>query len=417
MVQKISKRKKAPQKKKQKLENDYRKRGMYTSIRISNFRLFDKLDIENLARVNLFFGPNNSGKSSLLEAIFTHAAGLNFGPFSGHVILKRQNHAVYSHLDFGEKIISLFNNRTEIPFRFSISAKIDSSSKDHILDCVFEPSYEIADLDPRLFGQYIGNSRSDLFISREVIPKEIQVSGASGTMKTAKFQTQYVGKFKIKINEKSEDFNITYPPEFPAHEPFKFGFASDVMSHREPESDIRVFSALKRYGILDEFAEELKNVFEEVHKIDQIPYPDGKYAHVFIETKDKKKLPLFLFGDGMRRWFFLIGHMIVYKDAVHCIEEIDATFHPKSHKELSKNLIRYAEKFNNQLFITSHSIEFADAFLNGLYGKNGIINRNSPDPVRIFTIKKSKERKVEVWNFSGREAFEKRDKFDIELRG
>jgi len=414
MVQKkIIKRKTAPQKKKQKIVNDYRKRGMYTSLSISNFRLFNKLDIKNLARVNLFFGPNNSGKSTLLEAIFTHSAGLNVGPFSGHVILKRQNHAVYSHLDFGEKIISLFNNRTEIPFKFSISAKIGSSNKNHILDCVFEPSYEIADLD----GQYIGKSGSDLFISRELIHKEVQVSGLSGTIKTPKLQTQYVGKLKIKIDEKLEAFNITFPPEFPAHEPFKFASASDVMSHREPESDIRVFSSLKRYGVLDEFTEELKKVFEEVHKIDQIPYPDGKYAHVFIETKDKKKLPLFVFGDGMRRWFYLIGHMVVYKDAVHCIEEIDASFHPKSHEELSKSLIRYADKFNNQLFITSHSIEFLDAFLNGLYGKNGIINRNSPDPARIFTLKKSKERKVDVWALSGREAFEKRDKFDIELRG
>ena len=47
---------------------------MYTSFSIENFRLFDKLRVEPLARVNLIAGQNNAGKTALLEAIMVHAA-------------------------------------------------------------------------------------------------------------------------------------------------------------------------------------------------------------------------------------------------------------------------------------------------------------------------------------------------------
>ena len=43
---------------------------MYTSLSIRNFRAFQSLDIEGLKRVNLFAGRNNSGKTSVLEALY-----------------------------------------------------------------------------------------------------------------------------------------------------------------------------------------------------------------------------------------------------------------------------------------------------------------------------------------------------------
>ena len=42
---------------------------MLKSLQIINFRLFEKLKIEPLARVNLIAGMNNSGKTALLEAL------------------------------------------------------------------------------------------------------------------------------------------------------------------------------------------------------------------------------------------------------------------------------------------------------------------------------------------------------------
>ena len=46
---------------------------MLDSLRIKNFRCFEDLTIESLGRVNLIVGKNNSGKSTLLEAIAVFA--------------------------------------------------------------------------------------------------------------------------------------------------------------------------------------------------------------------------------------------------------------------------------------------------------------------------------------------------------
>ena len=42
---------------------------MYKSIRIQNFRAFEDVTVGPLARVNLIGGKNNSGKTTLLEAL------------------------------------------------------------------------------------------------------------------------------------------------------------------------------------------------------------------------------------------------------------------------------------------------------------------------------------------------------------
>ncbi len=43
---------------------------MYTSFSVENFRCFDNLTVEPLARVNLIAGQNNVGKTALLEALW-----------------------------------------------------------------------------------------------------------------------------------------------------------------------------------------------------------------------------------------------------------------------------------------------------------------------------------------------------------
>lgn len=53
---------------------------MYTHFRIQNFKSFRDLAFDDLARVNLIAGKNNTGKTSVLEAIALHSGllGVSF---------------------------------------------------------------------------------------------------------------------------------------------------------------------------------------------------------------------------------------------------------------------------------------------------------------------------------------------------
>ena len=45
---------------------------MYSSFHAQNFRGFKDVQLDDLARVNLIAGKNNTGKTALLEAILTY---------------------------------------------------------------------------------------------------------------------------------------------------------------------------------------------------------------------------------------------------------------------------------------------------------------------------------------------------------
>jgi hypothetical protein len=395
-----------------KKEQPYTERGMYTSIAVEGFRLFDSLKIEGLSRVNFLFGPNNCGKTSILEALYIHACGLNFTPRQILTLLIRQPQLTGA-LDFGEKVKGLFRDTSSLPYNFSISAKVVDDPATYTVTSTFEPSPELADLDPRTLGkaQILERVSEDQTVDLQIIDSLQPISQVS-------VQPKFIGIWETQFGKKKEKYNLTYLPSNTKNFiPFKLGAIHDILSHRNKKTEITVFSHLKRYGILHEFTEEMKNAFPEVCDIDMIPYPDATQGPVVIKTDDNRILPLYLFGDGLRRWFYLLGSMMVYQKALHLIEEIDATLHPSAQGKLSKLLVEYASKYDNQLFITSHSIEFADNFFKALYGEDGIIAKGDEDPVRVITLRPSEDRKeIDVWSLTGREAYESRIHYNLELR-
>ena len=50
---------------------------MYKSFSIKNFRNFSSILIENMQRINLIIGKNNTGKTAFLEAMFLHIGSMN----------------------------------------------------------------------------------------------------------------------------------------------------------------------------------------------------------------------------------------------------------------------------------------------------------------------------------------------------
>ncbi|MDI6793905.1 MAG: AAA family ATPase [bacterium] len=52
--------------------------NMLQSLQVKGYRGIDGLKIDEMQQFNLLIGPNNSGKSSLLEALFLHCTPGNF---------------------------------------------------------------------------------------------------------------------------------------------------------------------------------------------------------------------------------------------------------------------------------------------------------------------------------------------------
>ncbi|MEB3831005.1 AAA family ATPase [Phormidium sp. CCY1219] len=393
-----------------------RPRSRYDAIAIEGFRQFKHLNLNNLGKINLFFGPNNAGKSSILEAIYTHACGLNLAAVMGQVVLNRADNAVSGPLDLGEKIFSLFRDTSSLPYTFTLSAKTLDTPSPYLLKSSFHPAAELSLLDPLGLGQLSGSFSSQTRGFTQLIPARSPTAETRSQHRN--IPDTYLGKWSVEFNGEKLENQLYFPQfQFEAKPQFRSATLHEILDHRTLGEDLRIFSQLKRYDIFGQFIAEMKQAFPEVLDIDLIPYPNGTPAPVAIATTDGRRLPLYSFGDGMRRWFYLLGQMLIFQNGVHCIEELEVTLHPAAQSPFIPLLVKYANEFNNQLFVTSHSIEFADSFLEALYGENGAVVNSEEDPVRIFTIKPSAEAGIpEVWPLTGREAYESRHKYELELR-
>ena len=69
---------------------------MLTCVRVRNFRGLRDLKVDEMARINLFAGFNNSGKTTLLEALFLLATASNPQKFS---LTARGIESVAGHLE------------------------------------------------------------------------------------------------------------------------------------------------------------------------------------------------------------------------------------------------------------------------------------------------------------------------------
>ena len=50
----------------------------------------------------------------------------------------------------------------------------------------------------------------------------------------------------------------------------------------------------------------MQSIFPEISGIDMIPYPDGAQAPISIKKTDGTALPIYAYGDGVQRWFYIL---------------------------------------------------------------------------------------------------------------
>jgi AAA15 family ATPase/GTPase len=119
---------------------------MLNSLKIKNFRCFEEFELQQLGRVNLLVGRNNSGKTSILEAIHI-LDSVDINPF--HEAIKRRkeylenskendNIAMISHFCFGHNIMAIDE----------VSISGDTSSDSREFNLYFSHTFNLEKTDP-----------------------------------------------------------------------------------------------------------------------------------------------------------------------------------------------------------------------------------------------------------------------------
>lgn len=401
-------------------------RHLLERLHVMNFKKFFDLELDNLARVNLIVGDNNVGKTSLLEALFTFSCGVNFPPLLSVPFSQRlqgsmlPNPMILNPYRMAEYILYTFyreNITQEIDFNIEFQGRIRTINDEEVtfedvnVKHLFKPS--------RIFAEFLPQ-KTETWYDAPVSFNKFGMQDANGNTVQLSFPNQYLGDWQITAsynNGKKETFPITYPHanyDNRMEQPLMLAKFNNELSHRDESDSRRIFSALTRAGIMNDFIKDMNESFGiEIDAIENIPYPDSSEPSITLRSNGKNAhIPLYAFGDGLRRWYSLLGGMLIFKNAIHCIDEVDAGFHHQAQGKLSKHLVKYARKYHNQIFMTTHNIEYLDNFLQAIEETDADILEND---VRVITLRQVND-SVVCRTLTGKKALQAReDGLDVRL--
>ncbi len=271
---------------------------MLDHLYIRNFRLFEDLKIDGLKQVNLFAGKNNTGKTILLEALRIWAA--------------KGDPTVVNHL---------------IAQRGQFTPGWDES-----YDALFYRPGLAAQKDDEEFALNI----NALSISRK---------------KSANYRTYCELFWNFKRAE--PNLSATVPAEYPKDQSVFVPFGRE-----ETFPLVNLWDKI----VLTPLEDEVMHILRETVLPDLVRLDVNKERTLVRIKGEEKPLPLQTFGDGVRRMLLLAVALVSAKDKLLLIDEIEAGLHHSVMEVFWDKIFFYAQKWNIQVFVTTHSHDTVKTF-------------------------------------------------------
>jgi hypothetical protein len=302
---------------------------MLSTIRISKFRAFRELTVEKLARVNLFVGTNNAGKTSLLDAVELLAGGGE--PYFLYRIARRIDDRSPDVVD----IRQLFHGRSlAIGNGFSIGSP-DRRSVVVEIEPIHDQLGNELSLD-ELLHPHFDDDQASIAATRYL---EIRVSELEEPY-TWDFSPSGMLPYRRMVSRKSTKEPILHL----GTAPMEAAQASDLWG--------RVVLTPQEGWVT-----EMLRVIEP--NIERIAFgAEDTRGTFFIKLVGQtERIPLGSMGDGIRRLLALSLHLAQCAKGTFLMDEIDTGLHYSVMVDMWRMVIEAANRLDIQIFATTHSID------------------------------------------------------------
>lgn len=334
---------------------------MLHRFEIKSFRKLESVSLENLTEFNLIVGKNNSGKTSILEAV---AVGLAMGEARDIFSIARKrdsrSNVVLAGPSYLSDIVSWMfpapttsfwdvNFSGEIALRYSESngdIDVSMSCRRIFLDPSAEQrphSHPIDEFEP-LRGIEVTT------VIREKLPLEDDF--------------KEVDELHFSLGAKSVD-RETINARRSTYKKIPFEYISPY-SHRNSNSSESFVRRLQDDGDKYELLELLRDIDEDIVDVSYEPFLGNRRSRggrAIIKTRAGKYIPLSVLGDGVRRVFELGAALHYSKGGVLLVDEIEAGFHVGMLGNVYRWLTNRARQYNVQIIASSHSLEAIQAMV------------------------------------------------------
>ena len=311
-----------------------------SSLNVFNFRGFKSFSYDGLRPITVVGGKNNSGKSTLLEAICFLANRAN-GAIPGKLIwnrgerMKKKSLATlfYGAGDTGEVAIhGVFSDETtrgvsfECTHRSAVEFKLEDSPKDNINE-----------QQPFTYVQQFYTNRGENAVSRGAMMLAfIKDEYRCYPLDPRKKDSEYG---KIDGHTTDDDWECVF-------------YQSQRRNNISP-----VYAGLFKSGAEKKVLPYLQFVDS---RIVDLAY-DGEMLLVGMGNS-KMRLPINVMGDGMVKTAEILSILAMCPEgSILCLDEIENGLHYSVMKDLWKSIVCLSRDRNIQLIATTHNIEMLKA--------------------------------------------------------
>ncbi len=311
--------------------------SLYTRFRVANFRGLSDLDLMDLRRLNLIVGRNNTGKTSVLEAI-----AMAIGHPSGASRLRSEY-------------------RVSEPFLLNVDANVNlyCFALHHADGTTFvrsEPSKQVDSTAERSWRDFVGTR-----------------TNADGSKESSE-DLVVLSRSLYRFGAPAERRKLSALPCFPQDQKQELERFDQAILNADAESAIEA---------------TLARLDHRVKSVRALVVGNADRA-LYVDIGLPKRVPLAVLGQGMQRLLALTTHGYEAKGGVLLIDEIENGLHHSYLEQLWRGLLVVAERLDLQIFATTHSYECLVAAVKATADSDGLavhrLERGDDGAVRAVSM-------------------------------
>lgn len=373
----------------------------FGDLQIRAFRGLRDLTLERCGAVNLLVGANNSGKTSLLEALLLLANPLDIAQWEAAVALRRTWPLADVRFRGAERLDSLMwlfprNGREVAPIEIGGENPTVhlSASAERIVGV--PPPKPIYTANGMVEGSVVapsaeeGNSDDtpqngltiDLHHTQRDAPRQVEFFNGEET--SFRMVLWEYGRGRSVIRRTSENIRQTLPIAFatPISHRSDGYLAERVSKAMRTKRKRRILELLRT---LDHDIIDLIILTPEESEANS-PLPlRGRLASLHVEHAKAGLVPIHAMGDGTRRAIHFAALLAnIDRGGVLLIDELEVGMHSSVLRDVFSWLGAACQEAGVQLFATTHSLEAIDAVLEAVPDENLVLYRLKKGQARRY---------------------------------
>jgi AAA15 family ATPase/GTPase len=353
---------------------------MLKSLKIENFRCFPSFEMGQLGRLNLIVGTNNSGKTSILEAVqlLTSQSHFEILEILKSVMIRR------------DECINNENGENELDIRHLFSDRTIHAGNKFSIGEIHNDLEKIA-----VSLSYIGENH--LVSVRSLKNNHMLTGGMESHLPDLR-------GFEINIEKLSVNLKLSLSPNDGLSFNSISGFRKDLrnmptrtqvigLGSLTMEQTIELFDKIVLTQEEDFVTETIQLLEPNIKRIAVTGFEHTKQnisrRSFMAKLANKDRIPIGSMGDGVWRIFGLALAIVNAKDGVLLVDEIDTGLHFTVMSDMWKMLWETAKRLNVQIFATTHSNDCWQSLAD-------IANAENPseDGITIHRIEKGKPQSI-----------------------